>query len=92
MMIMLRILLKTHLSKTGSKTGVQAVWRSTLNTFGQATVEYLIVGLVFVAVIVALGLLAQLLEDGLFVEHAARSASHAITGNTAGTVGDVLLY
>jgi uncharacterized protein (UPF0333 family) len=63
-----------------------------LNTSGQATVEYLIVGLVIIVVIVVLSLLAQTLEDGLFVTHAAESASHAITGNTAGTVGDVLLY
>jgi hypothetical protein len=63
-----------------------------LDTSGQATVEYLIVGLVIVVVIVALGLLARALDAGTFVEHAAASASHAITGNTAGSVGDVLLY
>jgi Flp pilus assembly pilin Flp len=63
-----------------------------LDTSGQATVEYLIVGLVLIAIILALGLLAQALEDGLFVEHAAKSASHAITTNSAGTVGDVFLY
>jgi hypothetical protein len=63
-----------------------------LDTSGQATVEYLIVGLVFIAVFSALGLLVQVLQDGLFTVHAAQSASHAITGNPAGTVGDVLLY
>jgi hypothetical protein len=69
-----------------------AVTMPRLGTSGQATVEYLIVGLVLIIVIAALGLLAQAFEDGLFVEHAAQSASHAITGNTAGSVGDVLLY
>jgi hypothetical protein len=63
-----------------------------MDTSGQAMVEYLIVGLVLMIVIVALGLLAQVLQDGMFVEHAAQSASHSITGNTAGTAGDVLLY
>jgi Flp pilus assembly pilin Flp len=66
--------------------------RKRRGTSGQATVEYLIVGLVLVVIIVALGLLARALEDGLFVEHAAQGASHAITGNMAGSVGDVLLY
>ncbi|MDR1082823.1 MAG: hypothetical protein LBL27_03020 [Coriobacteriales bacterium] len=63
-----------------------------LDTSGQATVEYLIVGLIIIVVAASLGLLAQALEDGLFVTHAVQSASHAVTGNTAGTVGDVLLY
>ncbi|MDR0347243.1 MAG: hypothetical protein LBH56_02585 [Coriobacteriales bacterium] len=63
-----------------------------LGTSGQATVEYLIIGLILIVVILSLGTLARTLEIGLFVEHAAESASHAITGNTAGTVGDVLLY
>jgi hypothetical protein len=59
---------------------------------GQATVEYLIVGAVLIVVLMALGLLAQLLEDGLFVEHAAQSASHTLGGNPIGAAGDVLLY
>jgi Flp pilus assembly pilin Flp len=63
-----------------------------MDSSGQAMVEYLIVGLILIIVIAALGLLTQVLEDGVFVEHAAQSASHAMTGNTAGTVGDVLLY
>ncbi|MDR2671939.1 MAG: hypothetical protein LBC35_01305 [Coriobacteriales bacterium] len=61
-------------------------------TAGQATVEYLIVGLALIALIAAIGLLAGRLGEGLFVEHAADSASHAITTNTAGSIGDVLLY
>jgi Flp pilus assembly pilin Flp len=63
-----------------------------MDSSGQAMIEYLIVGLVIIVVIATLGLLSQVLEEGMFVEHAARSASHAMTGNTAGTVGDVLLY
>ena len=63
-----------------------------LGTKGQATVEYLIVGLALLAIILALGALAGRLQEGLFVEHAIDSASHAIGGNTMGMIGDVLLY
>jgi Flp pilus assembly pilin Flp len=63
-----------------------------MDSSGQATVEYLIVGLILIVVITALGLLVQVLEDGIFVESAVQNASHAITGNTAGAAGDALLY
>ncbi len=59
---------------------------------GQATVEYLIVGAALLCIITALGLLSGQLQDGLFVQHTADSASHALTINTAGSAGDVLLY
>jgi hypothetical protein len=59
---------------------------------GQSTVEYALLGLVMVVIIVALWLVASRLQEGLFVEHAAQSASHAVTTNTAGSTGDVLLY
>lgn len=59
---------------------------------GQATVEYLIVGLAILMIITALGVFSGRLGEGLFVEHAADSASHALTTNTAGSAGDVLLY
>lgn len=59
---------------------------------GQATVEYLIVGLAIIMIVTALGALSGRLGEGLFVQHAADSASHAFTANTAGSVGDVLLY
>ena len=58
----------------------------------QASVEYLIVGLVIIAIIAALGLLGSRVQEGLFTEHAADSASHSVTTNIAGTIGDVLLY
>jgi hypothetical protein len=63
-----------------------------LGTKGQATVEYLIVGLALLAVVVALGVLASRLQEGLFVEHAVESASHATGSNSLGVIGDVLLY
>jgi hypothetical protein len=63
-----------------------------LTKSGQATVEYLIVGVALLAIVLALGVLANRLEDGLFVEHAAQSASHSLGANTMGIIGDVLLY
>lgn len=62
------------------------------STRGQATVEYLIVGVALLMIIVALGVFSNRLEEGLFVQHAADSASHALTTNTAGSAGDILLY
>jgi Flp pilus assembly pilin Flp len=62
------------------------------NTGGQATVEYLIVALAIIVIIAALSLLANAIGSGMFVEHAADSASHSMTTNTAGSIGDVLLY
>ncbi len=59
---------------------------------GQATVEYLVVGVALLIIIVALGVFVDRLQEGLFVQHAADSASHALTTNTAGSAGDVLLY
>lgn len=59
---------------------------------GQATVEYLIVGIILMAVILGLGSLSSRLQEGLFVQHAVESASHAVSTNTLGAIGDVLLY
>ena len=58
----------------------------------QATVEYLIVGLAVFAIIAGLALFGGRVREGLFSEHAADSASHAMTVNTAGSAGDVLLF
>jgi hypothetical protein len=59
---------------------------------GQATVEYVIVAGALIAVVLALGAFADRVEEGLFVEHAADSASHSAGSNTMGVIGDVLLY
>jgi len=58
----------------------------------QATVEYLVVGMIMVVLIATLSVFGGRVQEGLFVQHAADSASHAITTNTAGSIGDVLLY
>ncbi|MCL1891430.1 MAG: hypothetical protein FWG00_05405 [Coriobacteriia bacterium] len=62
------------------------------DTSGQTTVEYLVVALAFFALIAGLAVLGGRVQEGLFIEHATESASHALTTNTAGSVGDVLLY
>jgi hypothetical protein len=54
--------------------------------------EYVLVGVVLLLIILALGALADRLQQGLFVEHALKSASHAATENSAGTIGDIILY
>ena len=59
---------------------------------GQATVEYLIVGLALLAIITGLSVFGGRIQEGLFSEHATDSASHAITTNSAGSLGDFLLY
>lgn len=43
---------------------------------GQSSVEYVIVFAAFLAMVIGLGALANLLESGLVLEHALQSASH----------------
>jgi len=62
------------------------------NQQGQATVENALIWLVLVVVLLGFVALQKRLGEGLFVEHAIRSASHSLGPNTAGTIGDVLLY
>jgi|GEM_PF-2955265 len=70
----------------------QSAGRWHLGSAGQATLESVIVGTVLLALILGLGALSNRLAEGLFVEHALRSASHALGPNTAGVIGDVILY
>ncbi len=49
---------------------------------GQASVEYGIVTFAFVGMLLALGLLSQKLQAGLFIDHAIQSASHALAAST----------
>ena len=62
------------------------------NQKGQATLEYVLVGIVILAVILGMAALQRRLSDGLFIEHAKNSLSHTIGPNTGGVIGDVLLY
>lgn len=59
------------------------------NDDGQSTVEYAIVTAALLVVVLALGLLWNLGDDGIFVDHAQSSASHHLEDAAAGIVGDV---
>lgn len=75
-----------------ARQAVPAMNKPIVGERGQGTVEYLIVGLILMVVISVLGLLSGKAGDGIFSTHAADSASHSLTTNTAGAVGDVLLF
>lgn len=57
---------------------------------GQASVEYAVVLVGFLALIIALGTLHAFLEDGALIEHALQSSSHAIERICSGTTKDVM--
>jgi|GEM_PF-1832811 len=66
--------------------------RANASCKGQATFEYALVSLVFIIVVTCFAVLQKRLGEGLFVDHAIRSISHGVGPNTAGVIGDVLLY
>lgn len=56
-------------------------------------VEYLIVTLMTLALVAALSTISNRLREGIFVDHAADSASHSVGAqNISGVIGDVFLY
>lgn len=57
---------------------------------GQASVEYAVVLVGFLALIIALSVLHSFLEDGALIEHALQSSSHAIERICSGTTKDVM--
>lgn len=60
-----------------------------VDTCGQSTVEFAIVTAALLIVVVAISLLWNLGDNGIFVEHAISSASHHLQEAAAGIVGDV---
>ena len=58
---------------------------------GQSTVEYAVVMAASLAVVVALGMLWNAVDGGMFVQHAVASASHNVQG-MAGSIADVFCY
>ncbi|MCB7036114.1 hypothetical protein [Eggerthella sinensis] len=54
--------------------------------------EFALVAAAFLAVVVACGALWQVLERGLFVDHAVTSASHHVQMTAPGSLADVFLY
>lgn len=59
---------------------------------GQSSVEYAIVFAAFLAMVVGLGAVANLLESGLVLEHALQSASHHLSNVAAAAWADIFLY
>lgn len=58
---------------------------------GQGTVEFAVVTAAIMVMVVALGALWRLIQDGAFVVHAVASASHHVQG-ALGAVADVFMF
>ncbi len=59
---------------------------------GQGSVEYALVLFAFLGVLAGLGLLGDLLDAGVLLEHALQSASHHISSAAPGAFSDVFMY
>ena len=73
-----------HMVLVGDKAGVRHA--------GQSTVEYAVIFAAFLALVLALGVLANFLDAGTVVSHALASASHHVQSAVSGGFGDVFLY
>lgn len=62
------------------------------NTQGQSTVEFALITIAFIALLIGCGALWRAFDEGLFVEHATKSASHHVDVVYPGAMRDVLLY
>lgn len=56
---------------------------------GQSTVEFAIVTAALLIIVIVFGLLWNLGEQGILIEHAVSSASHHLEDAAAGIIGDV---
>lgn len=63
-----------------------------LSRSGQGTVEYALVLAVFLALVIALGVVWRFLDAGVIVDHALQSASHHLKDVASGAWIDVFLY
>lgn len=77
-------------SQASTQACVQAETIKRNDRSGQASVEYAVVLVGFLALIIALGALHSFLEDGALIEHALQSSSHAIERIYSGTTKDVM--
>lgn len=59
---------------------------------GQSSVGYVIVFAAFLAMVIGLGAVANLLESGLVLEHALQSASHHLNNVLTAAWADIFLY
>lgn len=71
--------------------GCSRVKKMVLENHGQATVEFALVLAGFLALLVALGALADFASSGAFAQHARSTASHHVAGETGAWV-EVLAY
>jgi hypothetical protein len=58
---------------------------------GQSTVEYALILASFLCIVIALGMLASTIREGIFVQHTHACASHTYASFDAGAYGDILL-
>lgn len=72
------------------------IWITLLRNFydenGQGTVEFAVVTAAILAIFVSLGLLWNISDQGILVDHALRSASHHLKEAALGIVGDLFCY
>ena len=59
---------------------------------GQSTVEFAVVTAGVIALVAALGVLAQKLEDGVFLSHVLAGASHCVQSAQEGCLADIFSY
>lgn len=59
---------------------------------GQGTLEYALVLFAFIGVVVGLGAMWHMLDDGDPVQHALQSASHHVSSVAPGAYSDVFMY
>lgn len=80
-----------HLLVSTLERASKRVSRCLMQSSGQSTVEYALVVSGFLVVFLAMGLMHQAINSGMFVEHALNSASHVITNVSDGVLRDVFL-
>lgn len=84
--------MRSLLGSTGSRLVRSGCVERLMRRFrGQSSVEYAIVA-AFLAMVVGLGAVANLLESGLVLEHALQSASHHLSNVAAAAWADIFLY
>lgn len=68
------------------KKTIHKIW---LDTCGQGTVEFAVVTAAFLCIVIALFVLWDRADSGMFIEHALGAASHHVQEAFLGIVGDV---
>lgn len=66
--------------------------KKTADSTGQSTIEFALVVVAFLALLIGFGVMWRAFDEGLFVEHATKSASHHMQLVYPGAIRDVLAY